>query len=47
MNELSESQHQIDLNSDEYFMNEAIKEAKRPSETMKFLSALSSFIMEL
>ncbi len=29
MNELSESQHPIDLNSDEYFMNEAIKEAKK------------------
>ena len=27
MNELSESHYPIDLNSDEYFMNEAIKEA--------------------
>ena len=29
MNELSESYHPIDLNSDEYFMNEAIREAKK------------------
>ena len=29
MNELSESHYPIDLNSDEYFMNEAIKEAKK------------------
>ena len=29
MNELSESYYPIDLNSDEYFMNEAIKEAKK------------------
>ena len=29
MNELSESYNPIDLNSDEYFMNEAIREAKK------------------
>ena len=29
MNELSESYNPIDLNRDEYFMNEAIREAKK------------------
>ena len=29
MNELSESYYPIDINSDEYFMNEAIREAKK------------------
>ena len=45
MNELSESYYPIDLNSDEYFMNEAIREAKKPCEMMKFPLALLSSIM--